>query len=130
MIRRLLHLFFALTALSSHAGETSVSTHLLVQESPLAGFQFHEGKRLWGNLRIGDRLDLIRDPDNPYDARAVRVEWQGHFLGFVPRADNETIARQLDRGAKLKARITRLQQSRNPWQRVLFEVYADTARVK
>ncbi|MFA7240174.1 MAG: HIRAN domain-containing protein [Sulfuricellaceae bacterium] len=128
MIRHLLPVFFALSALSSHAGETSVSTRLLVQESPLAGFQFHEGKHLWENLRIGDRLDLIREPDNPYDARAVRVEWQGQFLGYVPRADNEAVARQLDRGAKLAARIARLKQSRNPWQRVLFEVYVDSAR--
>jgi len=128
VIRHLLPVFFALSALSSHAGETSVSTRLLVQESPLAGFQFHEGKHLWENLRIGDRLDLIREPDNPYDARAVRVEWQGQFLGYVPRADNEAVARQLDRGAKLAARIARLKQSRNPWQRVLFEVYVDSAR--
>lgn len=116
--------------MSLHAGGASVSTRLLVQESPLAGFQFHEGKRLWGDLRVGDRLELIRDPDNPYDARAVRVMWQGHFLGFVPRADNEAIARQLDRGTRLKARIIRLKQSRDPWQRVSFEVYADAARTK
>lgn len=130
MIRRLLPLFFALSALPSHAVETAVSTRLLVQESPLAGFQFHEGKHLWGDLRVGDRLDLIREPDNSYDTRAVRVEWQGRFLGYVPRADNEAIARQLDRGAKLEARIVRLKQSRNPWHRVSIEVYADPARVK
>ena len=128
-MRRLLPVLFALSALPAHAGETAVSARLLVQESPLAGFQFHEGKRLWGDLRVGDRLDLIREPDNPHDTRAVRVERQGHFLGYVPRADNEAVARQIDRGARLEARIARLKQSRNPWQRVLFEVYVDTARV-
>lgn len=128
MTFRLLLLLLALSALPAHAGEAAVSARLLVQESPLAGFQFHEGKRLWGDMRVGDRLDLIREPDNPYDARAVRVEWQGHKLGYVPRADNEAVARQLDRGARLEARIARLKQSRNPWQRVLFEVYADSAR--
>mgnify|MGYP001575854862 CR=1 FL=1 len=128
MIRCLLLLFLALSVLSAQAGESGVSARLLVQESPLAGFQFHEGKRLWEDLRVGDRLDLIREPENPYDARAVRVEWQGNKLGYVPRADNEAVARQLDRGARLEARITRLKQSRNPWQRVLFEVYADSGR--
>ena len=118
----------ALSALPACAGETGVSARLLVQESPLAGFQFHEGKRLWEELRVGDRLDLIREPENSHDARAVRVEWQGHFLGYVPRADNEDVARQLDRGARLEARITRLKKSRNPWQRVLFEVYVDSGR--
>ena len=128
MIFRLLLVFFVLAALPAHAGEAAVSARLLVQESSLAGFQFHQGKRLWVELRVGDRLDLIREPDNPYDARAVRVEWQGRKLGYVPRADNEAVARQLDRGARLEARIARLKQSRNPWQRVLFEVYVDSAR--
>ena len=128
MIYRLLLMFLALAALPAQAGEMGVSARLLVQESPLAGFQFHEGKRLWEDLRVGDRLDLIREPGNSHDARAVRVEWQGHFLGYVPRADNEDVARQLDRGARLEARITRLKKSRNPWQRVLFEVYVDSGR--
>jgi len=128
VICRLLLLFLALSALPAQAGETGVGARLLVQESPLAGFQFHEGKRLWEDLRVGDRLDLIREPENSYDARAVRVEWQGNKLGYVPRADNEAVARQLDRGARLEARITRLKQSRNPWQRVRFEVYVDSAR--
>lgn len=126
MICRLL-LLLALS-LPAHAGEAGVTARILVQESPLAGFQFHEGKRLWEDLRVGDRLDLIREPDNAYDPRAVRVEWQGRKLGYVPRADNEAVARQMDRGAKLEARIARLKQSRNPWQRVLFEVYVDSAR--
>lgn len=126
MTCRLLLLFLALATLPAQAGEAGVSARLLVQESPLAGFQFHEGKHLWEELRVGDRLDLIREPENPYDARAVRVEWQGNKLGYVPRADNEAVARQMDRGARLEARITRLKKSRNPWQRVLFEVYADS----
>jgi hypothetical protein len=74
-------------------------------------------------LRVGDPLQLVREADNPHDGKAVRVEWRGHFLGYVPRADNEAVARLLDRGTRLEARIARLRASRNPWQRVLFEVY-------
>ena len=125
MIRRLLLLVLTLVALPIEAGATGISARLLVQESPVAGFQFHEGKRVWEDLRVGDRLALIREPENSHDTRAVRVEWQGHMLGYVPRADNEDVARQLDRGAKLEARISRLKKSRNPWQRVLFEVYVN-----
>ncbi len=114
--------FFVASA-TAVAQQTQVTAKILLQESPLAGFQFHEGKRLWRELRAGDPLQLVREADNPHDVRAVRVEWRGHFLGYVPRADNEAVARLLDSGARLEARIVRLRESRNPWQRILFEVY-------
>ena len=96
---------------------------ILVQSSPLAGFQFHEGKALWAQMKVGDALTLVREPDNAYDPRAVRVEWQGHKLGYVPRRENEAVARQLDRGNKLEARIVQLRKHRDPWKRIEFEVF-------
>jgi len=44
----------------------------------------------------------------------VRVDWQGHKLGYVPRADNEALARFMDRGSKAEARITRLRKAATP----------------
>ena len=96
---------------------------LLVQVAPLAGFQYHEGKALWNDMQVGDRLDLVREPDNPHDARAVRVEWNGHMIGYLPRAENEAVARQLDHGNRLEARIVRLTRHRDPGKRIELEVY-------
>ncbi len=75
-------------------------------------------------MKIGDALALVREPGNPFDAMAIRVEWRGHKLGYVPRRENADIARLMDNGAKLEARITRLLESRDPWQRVRFEILA------
>jgi hypothetical protein len=99
------------------------ATRILIQSSPLAGFQFHEGRQIWDQLKVGDPLTLVREPDNPHDARAVRVHWNGHMLGYVPRAENDAVARQLDRGNRLEARIVRLTKHRDPWKRVEFEVF-------
>lgn len=98
--------------------------HILLQDSPLAGFQYHQGKKLWEEMKAGDALTLVREPDNPYDARAIRVDWRGHKLGYVPRRENADIARLMDDGAKLEARISRLVESRDPWQRIRFEILA------
>ena len=38
----------------------------------------------------------------------MRVEWQGHKIGYVPRRENADVARLLDRGQVLTARIVRL----------------------
>jgi hypothetical protein len=114
-------LFAALLApLQVHA---QTSARILVQSSPLAGFQYHEGKALWDRMKIGDALTLVREPDNAHDPRAVRVEWQGHKLGYVPRKENEAVARQLDRGNRLEARIVQLRKHRDPWKRIEFEVF-------
>jgi hypothetical protein len=98
---------------------------IIVQQSPLAGFQFYDGKVLWEDMKPGDPLVLVRERDNAHDANAVRVEWNGNRLGYIPRRENADVARQMDRGAPVKARIVKLTQARNPWQRILFEVYVD-----
>lgn len=112
-----------LATVSVSATEPGADAQILLQNSPLAGFRYYEGKRLWSEMKVGDTLQLVREPGNAYDANAVRVEWQGRKLGYVPRADNEALARFMDRGSKAEARITRLKKSRNPWQRMEFEVY-------
>lgn len=101
------------------------SVRMLVQSSPLAGFRYHEAPRWFGDLRNGDVLTLRREPDNPHDANAVRVEWQGHMLGYVPRAQNATLAWAMDRGDPVSGRISRVREHRNPRQRVEFEVFVD-----
>lgn len=124
MFRSILGLIFGLVFLLSGIARADTDAYILLQDSPLAGFQFHEGKALWSQLKEGDVLTLAREPENHYDPKAVRVEWQGHKLGYVPRRENLDLARLLDNGQQLKARITRLQQARNPWERIRFEVLA------
>lgn len=99
------------------------SIRLLVQSSPLAGFQYHAGAALWERLQVGDELTLIREPDNPHDARAVRIEWRGAMLGYLPRAENEAVAAAMDRGERVTGRIAALVAHKNPWRRVRIEVF-------
>ncbi|MCC7311894.1 MAG: HIRAN domain-containing protein [Sulfuritalea sp.] len=101
----------------------AAEVRILVQSSPLAGFQYHAGETLWQDMREGDRLALVREADNPHDGNAVRVEWRGQKLGYLPRAENRAVAAALDRGEPVDARIAKLREHRNPWQRVLIEVF-------
>jgi hypothetical protein len=78
-------------------------------------------------MREGDPLTLVREPANPYDPKAVRVDWQGQKLGYVPRLENTAVAQMLDRGERLTARIVRLQESADPWERMRFFVELETA---
>lgn len=87
---------------------TAQQVRILVQSSPLAGFQYYGGKILWDEMHEGDALTLVREPDNPHDRFAVRVEWRGQKLGYLPRADNRAVAEEMDRGTAIGGRIGKL----------------------
>jgi len=117
-------LLAALLAAGPGRGDERVpSVRLLVQSSPLAGFRYHAAAEVWDQLRVGDALELRREPDNPHDPSAVSIAWRGRKLGYVPRRENTALAWGLDRGEPLRARISRLAPHPNPARRVEFEVY-------
>ena len=99
------------------------SIRILVQSSPLAGSQYYAVAEVWHLIRPGDRLTLEREPGNRHDRNAVRVDWNGQQIGYVPRAENRAVARALDAGEMLEARVARLRDDPNPWRRVEIEVY-------
>lgn len=96
---------------------------ILVQSSPLAGFQYYDAKILWDEMREGDALALIREPDNRHDPFAVRVEWRGTKLGYLPRAENRAVADEMDKGTPIAGRIGRMADSPNPWKRLRVDVF-------
>ncbi|MDP2752070.1 MAG: HIRAN domain-containing protein [Rhodocyclaceae bacterium] len=104
-------------------GAEAQTVRILVQQSPLAGAQYYETKALWNDMKPDDSLTLIREPDNVHDRQAVRVEWQGHKLGFLPRAENRAVASEMDQGTRVEARIGGMVPHKNPWRRVLIDVF-------
>ncbi|MEC5386040.1 HIRAN domain-containing protein [Uliginosibacterium sp. H3] len=113
-------LIAALLFVSAHA-----ATRVRVQTVTLAGVGYHQGGDVWPLLHEGDALTLVREADNKHDPLAVRVDWQGHVLGYVPRDQSGPIAAALDRGTSLSARISKLREHPNPRERILIEVFAE-----
>ena len=99
------------------------SVQIMVQTSLAAGLSHHEARSVWEHLRVGERLELVRETGNPHDPNAVRLDWRGHALGYIPRTENESVARQLDRGNALEARITAIGMYRNHRRRLEVEIY-------
>jgi hypothetical protein len=123
-IRALLAAAALAAALAGAAQARAQGVRMLVQNSPLAGFQYYAGAELWQQIRVGDALGLVREPDNTHDRNAVRVEWRGRKLGYLPRAENRAVAAELDRGTRLAARVSHLREERNPWRRIGIDIYA------
>ena len=87
----------------------------------IAGLGYAADPRLLDQLWIGEALQLVREPDNPHDSLAVRVDWSGRKLGYVPRPGNGCIAQELDAGTELQAVITAVSFHEN-WPSVEFAI--------
>lgn len=116
-------LALALLCLTGAPRAGEVAAEILVHSTLTAGLRHHEAKAVWDALAPGDEVALVREPSNPHDPNAVRVEWNGHMLGYLPREDNAAVARQLDRGNPLKGRIARLGKYRNHRLKLEIDIY-------
>ncbi len=90
----------------------------------VAGTGYIEG--LWElepHLEVEDRLDFFREPDNPYDAKAIVIRnVQGVKIGYVPKADNVIFSRLMDAGKLLFARITH-KEKQGKWLKLEIKVF-------
>ncbi len=117
-------LFAALIlAAAPHISLAQGEIRLLVQSSPLAGFRYYAAEARWQEMKEGQALMLIREPENVHDKNAIRVEWRGEKLGYLPRRENKTVAAAMDAGDKIDAKIAKLREHPDPWQRVLIDVF-------
>lgn len=120
------------TPLQTHVGGTETrpdrpanpaAAQVLLQESSVAGFQYHDGERVWERLRIGSKLHLVHETDNRYDRRAVAIYFGDAQLGYLARQANYTVAQMLDRGQVVSAQISELNESDDPWRRVRVRIF-------
>jgi hypothetical protein len=101
----------------------TAAARVLIQTTLTAGLAHHEAKAVWAELAPGDALALVREPTNPDDPDAVRVEWQGRLLGYLPRVDNADVARLLDRGQSLAASIRSVARYRNHRRKLEIDIH-------
>ena len=82
-----------------------------------------ENIKKFGCRDIGS-FALVREPDNPHDPNAVRVELTGLYLGYVPRYIAKDLAPQMDAGRNLIALFV----SRN--EHPLFDTLGLTVKIE
>ena len=96
---------------------------VLVFRRYVAGFQFGEGMDLLDEMKAGDELILVREPENPHDDRAVAVYWKQHRIGYVPAVDNEIPNLLLLQGLALTCKIETFDPGEYPWEACELGIY-------
>ena len=61
-----------------------------------------ENIKKFGCRDIGS-FRLVREPENPHDPNAIRVEVAGKYLGHIPKDKAKELAPQMDAGKNLFA---------------------------
>ena len=86
----------------------------------IAGFGYWDGCEVFEQLKIGTKLDLVREPDNHFDPCAVAIYFGEYKLGFIPFGKNHDISKYLDMGLGdiYEVRITRLTPDAHPENQV------------
>ncbi len=89
----------------------------------VAGFQYYQGPDIEPQLQENNLLMLKREPTNPYDCYAVEVYQNDAKLGYLPRAENKVIARLMDQGVAVKAKIEKIKPEEQPYRRIKAKVF-------
>ena len=78
----------------------------------VAGLRYNQQDAIYHHLHQGTALRLVREYNNPFDAKAVAIYYQNFKIGYIPRAYNITISRMLDRGFVLSTSILSIQKEK------------------
>ncbi len=78
-------------------------------------------------LKPGQKLTLLREPENPYDKRAILVMNGDQKLGYLPRRLNGIFCRLMDAGKYLYATadefVTDEDDEDYPWDALIVSIY-------
>ena len=91
----------------------------------IAGFGYWEGCEAFNSLKIGTKLELVREENNPFDPYAVAIYYEDYKLGFIPRSSNHDISKYIDMGLGniYDVRITRISPDAVPEHQVEVIIY-------
>lgn len=93
-------------------------------------FYFHAHGTTYGDRQAvirrcvrGEQLQLVREPENPYDRNAIRIcRLNGEDLGYVPRDNTAELALKMDAGQQIRAEVDWLNSPTEEFQRFGLKV--------
>lgn len=92
-------------------------------ETHIAGTSHLDLKEIEKQLEKEEFLKLIREPDNQYDSLAILIfDSKGNKLGYIPKSNNEVLARLMDAGKFIFGKIE-LKEWINSWLKLTIRIY-------
>lgn len=91
----------------------------------VAGFKHHEGPQVIRFLKPGAELELVPEPDNPFDRDAIGVHFCSRMLGYVPAKENGLLASLLRQGFGefVQARVSTVDPTAGEREKIRVDIY-------
>ncbi len=88
------------------------------------GFKYYEGPKMLQQMKAGDMLELVREPENEYDNNAIALHFNKRKIGFIPAEENHLLSKLLDiKAVDFQAEITHLQPDAATWENVSVALF-------
>ena len=86
------------------------------KEFYIAGVKFHQMGTVIKELDEGMELDLLPEPDNKFDANAVKIMYEDVMCGYVPKTISADVAAALELGKELICTIIELDPTKPTYE--------------
>lgn len=103
---------------------TPFAREILLLECRVAGTSYRPNiAAVEPELNLGAKFRLEREPDNEFDEWAIKIyDARNVHIGYVPKTKNEVLARLLDAGKTLSARLI-AKDWQDSWLKLDIEIF-------
>jgi len=101
------------------------SREIFLIDTHIAGTTYVENiESIAEKIAAGVRLNFYREPKNEYDANAILIKDEtGNRVGYVPKKNNEILARLMDAGKLIYGIVTVKESTSGGWLKIEIEIY-------
>ena len=100
---------------------------VVIYDNYISGMQHYKNHFDKLNLKLGQTVALKREPDNIYDAFAIKILVQDIQIGYISAYENVVLANLMDKGVVLNANISKLNtKSVNKYMQDVMSVKIET----
>lgn len=96
----------------------------------VAGVQYSDYQRVLSKMKLGEQVRFIGEPKNVFDNKAIRIEYKGVKIGYVPAASAIQLGLWSEHGAKsiVVGVVTAINKNNPSWQ--LFTIQVLVKRIQ
>jgi len=95
----------------------------------VAGVRFHQANEVIHELKQGEKLKLVPEPENKFDPNAVKIMKDETMLGYVPKKYSSETSAMLEIGKPIFCILTEINPKAEPWERLKVEIVEELEEV-
>ena len=89
------------------------------------GFSYYLGPKIIDEINKSGQLEMVREPENKFDKRAIALHFNNKKIGYLPRESNKTISILMDTELlEFHAELTQIESDASDWEKIRVAVFA------